>query len=686
MKSAVSRSAMTSRRLPAWISITLLRCTSGLLNITFINDLDVDCSLFWHGTNAGPRKDFGPVPRGGGRKVLEVAEGHLFTFARAGTLLPLLRITIDPESRSYVINQENAAPPAACAASTADATPGSLRCSAAKACDECVQLPGCGWSTVRHGCVAAHAVATTRTCLERVEEEERSAEQWLQLAEALMDPETSEFEGLASLRAAFEALENGRRVAESADSEGSNGTLKSILRWQAEVRPKLEAVLDDLDAEKLIATSRHASLASLKPRMVARRKLADAMDFISRAEPVVITDLFDGNLSHPVVQKWTLEYLRRFMHGGFYNVAADAARACCQYYEPRRIAAEAGYPYPFRPRTHLYRDHFEGFVGTLRESPSETEPRLHYLHDILMERDAAPVVAGEAATPQIAADLEEMVTALKPLARMQPFFGGVANAKLWIGQKGVTMPLHYDSTDNLYVMAWGRKRAILADPGQYEALYPYPNAHPLAGSSQVNLSNPDLARHPGFVDVLLTETVVGPGDVLYLPGYWWHQFEQPFEDTASVNLWSYELSAAPPASMRDARLRGSALHDHMEREMVKAFKSKAGVVLSAMASGSGTHKKAWVRANRTLHEAAQEWRRWMASLPNVADTAEPSELVKDFLQRYRGILAQRWPDWAPGVEWNLSEMTALEARLEARCEPAPKTATYASVCRWPQSR
>ena len=71
----------------------------------------------------------------------------------------------------------------------------------------------------------------------------------------------------------------------------------------------------------------------------------------------------------------------------------------------------------------------------------------------------------------------------------------------------------------------------------------------------------------------------------------------------------------------------------------------------------------------------------MASLPNVADTAEPSELVKNFLERYRGILAQRWPDWAPGVEWNLSEMTALEARVEARCEPAPKTATYASVCR-----
>ena len=31
------------------------------------------------------------------------------------------------------------------------------------------------------------------------------------------------------------------------------------------------------------------------------------------------------------------------------------------------------------------------------------------------------------------------------------FFGGIGNAKLWIGQKGVVMPLHYDGADNLYV-------------------------------------------------------------------------------------------------------------------------------------------------------------------------------------------------------------------------------------------
>ena len=51
-----------------------------------------------------------------------------------------------------------------------------------------------------------------------------------------------------------------------------------------------------------------------------------------------------------------------------------------------------------------------------------------------------------------------MLKALWPLATHQPYFGGLASAKIWMGQRGIVMPLHYDATDNLYVMAWGRKR------------------------------------------------------------------------------------------------------------------------------------------------------------------------------------------------------------------------------------
>lgn len=38
---------------------------------------------------------------------------------------------------------------------------------------------------------------------------------------------------------------------------------------------------------------------------------------------------------------------------------------------------------------------------------------------------------------------------------------------------------------------------------------------------QVDFDNPDYKRFPKFKDVKGYETVVGPGDVLFLPMYWW---------------------------------------------------------------------------------------------------------------------------------------------------------------------
>lgn len=37
---------------------------------------------------------------------------------------------------------------------------------------------------------------------------------------------------------------------------------------------------------------------------------------------------------------------------------------------------------------------------------------------------------------------------------------------------------------------------------------------------QVDFDNPDYKRFPKFKDVKGYETVVGPGDVLFLPMYW----------------------------------------------------------------------------------------------------------------------------------------------------------------------
>jgi hypothetical protein len=64
-------------------------------------------------------------------------------------------------------------------------------------------------------------------------------------------------------------------------------------------------------------------------------------------------------------------------------------------------------------------------------------------------------------------------------------------------------------------------------------------------------------------------------DARFLPNHWWHQFEQPFEQTASLNVWSYEAPDTPPVSLRDKRMRGIAIQNFMEAKMVELFKNKA---------------------------------------------------------------------------------------------------------------
>lgn len=41
----------------------------------------------------------------------------------------------------------------------------------------------------------------------------------------------------------------------------------------------------------------------------------------------------------------------------------------------------------------------------------------------------------------------------------------------------------------------------------------------------MNFDNPDFEKFPKFLDLEGVEAVVGPGDVLYIPIYWWHYVE-----------------------------------------------------------------------------------------------------------------------------------------------------------------
>lgn len=63
------------------------------------------------------------------------------------------------------------------------------------------------------------------------------------------------------------------------------------------------------------------------------------------------------------------------------------------------------------------------------------------------------------------------------------------------------------------------------DPRQHEDLYMFPRIHPMWHKSQVDFDNPDLEQYPRYANVSFIEAVLEPGDLLYVPPYWWHHVE-----------------------------------------------------------------------------------------------------------------------------------------------------------------
>lgn len=100
---------------------------------------------------------------------------------------------------------------------------------------------------------------------------------------------------------------------------------------------------------------------------------------------------------------------------------------------------------------------------------------------------------------------------------LQPTGHPLGNGWFWYGPQGSFTPLHHDLTNNLMAQFRGRKRVKLVAP--FESAHIYNHEHRY---SRVDLDAVDLERFPEMADVTIFETVIGPGDMLFLPAGWWH--------------------------------------------------------------------------------------------------------------------------------------------------------------------
>lgn len=97
--------------------------------------------------------------------------------------------------------------------------------------------------------------------------------------------------------------------------------------------------------------------------------------------------------------------------------------------------------------------------------------------------------------------------------------GDVA-VNMWFGPSDTQSPLHHDPFHNLLVQVHGYKYVRLYAHSESEKLYPRDGR--LYNNSSVDVLAPDLIAHPAYTNAEYSETVLGPGDMLYIPRWCWH--------------------------------------------------------------------------------------------------------------------------------------------------------------------
>lgn len=192
-------------------------------------------------------------------------------------------------------------------------------------------------------------------------------------------------------------------------------------------------------------------------------------------------------------------------------------------------------------------------VDILCADPCE-EGRFHYAPD----GQSLNFIRGRASLPTFLAALSEQAGEERPYAMVvqgmvaEHFVPGFASShsmplvpkgnepRLWIGN-AAKVATHNDPVDNIAVVAAGRRRFTLFPPEAEDDLYMGP-AHPTpAGTpvSMVHVTAPNLERYPNFAQAMdvAQETLLSPGDAIFIPRNWFHHVEALDRFNMLVNYW-----------------------------------------------------------------------------------------------------------------------------------------------------
>jgi hypothetical protein len=117
----------------------------------------------------------------------------------------------------------------------------------------------------------------------------------------------------------------------------------------------------------------------------------------------------------------------------------------------------------------------------------------------------------------------------------------------WLGPKGTLTPWHHDLTNNLLVQVMGRKRVRMAPPWAFARMRNSRHCFSDWGNAPLLAGDGDSDVPP------VLETIIGPGEAIFLPVGWWHQVEA-LDLSASMSFTSFRR---PNAHVEDYRSYGA---------------------------------------------------------------------------------------------------------------------------------
>jgi hypothetical protein len=124
-----------------------------------------------------------------------------------------------------------------------------------------------------------------------------------------------------------------------------------------------------------------------------------------------------------------------------------------------------------------------------------------------------------------------------------------AKSRVWLGTRA-EISTHFDLSDNIAVVALGRRRFTLFPPWEVGNLYIGPFENTVAGQpiSMADPLRPDLEAFPRFgkaLEAALTAELE-PGDAIFIPTMWWHHVAALDPVNILVNYWYNDLPRGGP--------------------------------------------------------------------------------------------------------------------------------------------